>query len=552
MKKKKIPLGTSDFKSLIEGNYYYIDKTKLIEDILTDGFNVNLFTRPRRFGKTLNMSMLKYFFDVENVEENKKIFKDLYIEKSEYFEKQGQHPVIFISLKNLSANSWGEMKKGIVNFIGTLFHENKHLYGELDKFDKEIFEKILMRKEEAENLKETLKFLCKTLYEKYNKKVVVLIDEYDAPIISAYKDGYYKEAISFFKELYSSALKDNEYLELGVLTGILQVAKEGIFSGLNNIIAHNILEKGYSSSFGFVQEEVERALLDFELGDNIEDVKIWYDGYRFGETEIYNPWSILTYLYRRELGAYWVNTSSNDLITQVLKQSGDDVFEELKTLFSDGLIEKSINKHFNFNEMNKTRGLWELFIFSGYLKVEEKVRKDDYNDDLYLLKIPNLEIKSFFYRNFIDNFLGGVDVFREMQNALKKKDEEVFTEKLQTIFDVSVSYYDLGRKEKYYHNIFLGMIITMGREYNISSNKEAGQGRYDILLEPKDKIKTGFVLEFKVAKNDKELEKLSVEAIEQIKDKGYVSSMKVKGINDILGVGIAFYKKKVKVKFEEI
>ena len=551
MKKRKIPLGISSFKDIIEGNYYYCDKTKLIEEILDEGFKVNLFTRPRRFGKTLNMSTLKYFFDVKNAEENRNLFKNLYIEKSEYFEKQGQHPVIFISFKDLSGKTWEKMKIKTKKILRMLFNENRYLIDEIDKFSSSIFSKYLSMELEMEEMNDAFLFLCEILYQKYNKKVVLLIDEYDTPLISAYTEGYYKEAIPFFKTLYSSALKDNEYLELGVLTGILQVAKEGIFSGLNNITIHNILENRYALYFGFVQEEVENALIEFELKDRIEDVKTWYDGYRFGKTEVYNPWSILYYLYEKELGAYWVNTSSNDLIKQLLKQSGNEVFEELKALFSGGTIEKSINKHFNFNEMSNLRGLWELFVFSGYLKLEKKVNPEPI-DSFYLLKIPNLEVKTFFRDSFIDNFLDGNDTFREMLNALKKKDIEIFSKRLQTIFNVSVSYHDIGKDEKYYHNILLGMILSMQKDYYITSNREDGQGRYDIILEPKDKINTGFVLEFKVGTDEEELEKLSAEAIEQIKKKEYASSMRAKGINDILAVGIAFHKKKTKVKFENI
>ena len=550
MKKRKIPLGISSFKDIIDGNYYYCDKTKLIEEILDEGFKVNLFTRPRRFGKTLNMSTLKYFFDVKNAEENRNLFKNLYIEKSEYFEKQGQHPVIFISFKNLSKANWQEYMKEIKYMLSILYNDFEYIKENLNTLEVNQFDSIWLQKEEG-NYSNALKLLTSFLKKYYDKKVVVLIDEYDTPIISAYGEGYYKEAISFFKEFYSSVLKDNEYLELGVLTGILQVAKEGIFSGLNNITIHNILENRYASYFGFVQEEVENALIEFELKDRIEDVKTWYDGYRFGKTEVYNPWSILYYLYEKELGAYWVNTSSNDLIKQLLKQSGNEVFEELKALFSGGTIEKSINKHFNFNEMNNLRGLWELFVFSGYLKLEKKVNPEP-TDRLYLLKIPNLEVKTFFRDSFIDNFLDGNDTFREMLNALKKKDIEIFSKRLQTIFNVSVSYHDIGKDEKYYHNILLGMILSMQKDYYVTSNREDGQGRYDIILEPKDKINTGFVLEFKVGADEEKLEKLSAEAIEQIKKKEYASSMRAKGINDILAVGIAFHKKKTKVKFENI
>ena len=549
--KKGIGVGIEDFREVIREDCYYFDKTNYIEELIKDKTKIKLFTRPRRFGKTLNMSTLKYFFDVKNAEENRNLFKNLYIERSEYFEKQGQHPVIFISFKDLSGKTWEEMKIKTKKLIADLFYENKDLISSLDEFSTPVFKKYINKELDIDEMSDALKFLCKKLYENYNKKAVLLIDEYDTPLISAYTEGYYKEAIPFFKTLYSSALKDNEYLEIGVLTGILQVAKEGIFSGLNNITIHNILENRYASYFGFVQEEVENALIEFELKDRIEDVKTWYDGYRFGKTEVYNPWSILYYLYEKELGAYWVNTSSNDLIKQLLKQSGNEVFEELKALFSGGTIEKSINKHFNFNEMSNLRGLWELFVFSGYLKLEKKVNPEP-TDSFYLLKIPNLEVKTFFRDSFIDNFLDGNDTFREMLNALRKKDIEIFSKRLQTIFNVSVSYHDIGKEEKYYHNILLGMILSMQKDYYVTSNREDGQGRYDIILEPKDKINTGFVLEFKVGADEEELEKLSAEAIEQIKKKEYTSSMRAKGINDILAVGIAFHKKKTKVKFENI
>ena len=295
--------------------------------------------------------------------------------------------------------------KEIKNQLYMLYGEFEYIRDTLNIADLDQFDSIWLQKEEG-NYSNALKLLTSFLKKYYDKKVVVLIDEYDTPIISAYGERYYKEAISFFKEFYGSVLKDNEYLELGVLTGILQVAKEGIFSGLNNITIHNILENRYALYFGFVQEEVENALIEFELKDKIEDVKTWYDGYRFGKTEVYNPWSILYYLYEKELGAYWVNTSSNDLIKQLLKQSGNEVFEELKALFSGGTIEKSINKYFNFNKMSNLRGLWELFVFSGYLKLEKKVNPEP-TDSFYLLKIPNLEVKTFFRDSFIDNFLDG-------------------------------------------------------------------------------------------------------------------------------------------------
>ena len=549
--KKGIATGESDFRNLIENDCFYIDKTQWIEELIKDRAAVKLFTRPRRFGKTLNMTTLKYFFSMKNAEENKKLFEGLDISKSEYFKYQGQYPVIFLSLKDVKQSTWENSFRDIKDLIDSLYSEYKDVRESLDLKEQKKFDKIYFDEEETE-YKKSLKFLCECIYKHYNKKPILLIDEYDTPIVSAYMYGYFDgEARDFLRDFYSTVLKDNEYLEMAVLTGIVRVAKEGIFSGLNNLQVYDTFRKEFPSYFGLTQKEVEEALKYYELEYDIDKVKQWYDGYNFGGLEIYNPWSILHYIKAGELGAYWVNTSSNDLIIKLLKQSGNDVFKELKILFSDGMIEKSINKNFNFNEMNNSKGLWELFVFSGYLKLEKKVNKD-INDDLYLLKIPNLEVKTFFHRSFIESFLDSMDTFREMLNALKKKDEEIFTERLQTIFNVSISYYDVGKEEKYYHNILLGMILSLQKEYDITSNRESGSGRYDIVLEPKDRNKTAFVLEFKVGDNEEELEKLSQVAIEQIEKKEYASSMKAKGINDILAVGIAFYKKKIRVKFEEI
>ena len=298
---KRLAIGVSDFKKIIEGDFYYFDKTKFIEEIINDGSEVKLFARPRRFGKTLNMSMLKYFFDIKNREENKKIFKDLYIEKTEAFKEQGQYPVIFLSLKDLKALTWEQMEKAIKSAISRLFSEYKYLLNDLDKFDTLAFENILLKNTELEDLKEALKFLTKILYEKYNKKVVVLIDEYDSPLVSAYINGYYEKAKDFFKTFYSTVLKDNSYLQMGVLTGIIRVIKAGIFSDLNNLSTYTILSDVYTDSYGLTEEEVEKSLKYYGIEQEISNVKDWYDGYKFGDSEVYNPWSILNFLQYKEL-----------------------------------------------------------------------------------------------------------------------------------------------------------------------------------------------------------------------------------------------------------
>ena len=300
---KRIPIGLSNFKHLIEEDFYYFDKTKFIDEIIQDGAQVKLFTRPRRFGKTLNMSMLKYFFDIKEAEENRKIFKDLYIEKTESFKEQGQYPVIFLSLKDLKARTWEIMEKDIKSTVASLFSEYKYLLKDLDKFDTITFENVIMKNIELENLKEILKFLTKILYEKYNKKVIVLIDEYDSPLVSAYTNGYYENAKDFFKTFYSLVLKDNNYLQMGVLTGIIRVIKAGIFSDLNNLSTYTILSDDYTDSYGLTEEEVEKSLKDYGIEAEISNVKDWYDGYRLGDSEVYNPWSIINFLRFKELRA---------------------------------------------------------------------------------------------------------------------------------------------------------------------------------------------------------------------------------------------------------
>ena len=292
---KQLPIGVSDFKELIEGNYYFIDKTKLLKEIVQDGAKVKLFTRPRRFGKTLNMSMLRYFFDIKNAENHKKLFTGLDIRESSHFEKQGKYPVIYLSLKDIKEVSWQDCSKRIHKVLSDLFAEYKYLRDDFDQRDLKNFDGIWL--EEADgNYFDALKDLSKYLSRYHEKKVVILLDEYDTPMVSAYENGYYEEAMTFFRNFYSAALKDNVCLELGVMTGILRVAKEGIFSGLNNLAVYSILDERYSSYFGLTEMEVKEALNYYELESNLQEVKEWYDGYCFGKIEIYNPWSIINYI----------------------------------------------------------------------------------------------------------------------------------------------------------------------------------------------------------------------------------------------------------------
>ena len=319
-RKKKLPIGLSDFKEIIEYDYYYFDKTKFIENILEDRSKVKLFTRPRRFGKTLNISMLKYFFDVKNKDENRKLFEGLNISKSEYFEKQGEFPVISVSFKNYNKNDWESGFKSIKSTISDIYAKFEDLMEHLNKRELKKFEDIWLEKDEGDWEKSLLN-LTKYLYNYYGKKVVVLIDEYDQPIINSYIKGYYNKIIDFFKNFYRAVLKDNEYLEMSIMTGILRVAKENIFSGLNNIKVHSILNKQFTEYFGILENEVEEALIkDFNLEYDLLDVQKWYNGYLFGDIKVYNPWSIINFLDEKRLEAYWVNTSGNGLIQLYLQK----------------------------------------------------------------------------------------------------------------------------------------------------------------------------------------------------------------------------------------
>ena len=543
---KRIGIGVSDFKKIIEENYYYFDKTKFIDEIIQDGAEVKLFTRPRRFGKTLNMSMLKYFFDVEKKEENKKLFKDLYIEKTDSFKEQGQYPVIFLSLKDLKATTWEEMEKDIKSTVASLFLEYEALYYELGEFDKPLFKKIATKEVDIENLKEVLKFLTKILYEKYNKKVVVLIDEYDSPLVSAYINGYYEKVKNFFKTFYSIVLKDNTYLQMGILTGIIRVIKAGIFSDLNNLRTYTILSDVYTDSYGLTEEEVEKSLKDYGIGQEISKVKDWYDGYKFGDSEVYNPWSILNFLQDKELRAYWVDTSGNDLINDVLKQITKDTIRSLERLFDGEGLRQNISGTSDLSKLLNENELWELLLFSGYLTIEEKIDQKN-----YILRLPNKEVKELFKDSFLEKYFGRGNKLSDLMEALTENKIDEYEERLQEILLTSVSYNDTKKgNEAFYHGLIMGMGLYLEGEYITKSNIESGLGRYDFLIEPKNKSKRAFIMEFKSTDSVEKLEEVSKEALKQIEDKKYDISLKQNGIKEITYIGIAFCGKEIKISFK--
>ena len=543
---KRIGIGISDFKHLIEEDFYYFDKTKFIDEIIKDGAQVKLFTRPRRFGKTLNMSMLKYFFDIKKADENRKLFRGLYIEKKESFKEQGQYPVIFLSLKDLKARTWETMEKDIKSTVASLFSEYKYLLKDLDKFDTITFENVIMKNIELENLKEILKFLTKILYEKYNKKVIVLIDEYDSPLVSAYINGYYENAKDFFKTFYSLVLKDNNYLQMGVLTGIIRVIKAGIFSDLNNLRTYTILSDVYTDSYGLTEEEVEKSLKDYGIEAEISNVKDWYDGYKFGDSEVYNPWSIINFLRFKELRAYWVDTSGNDLINDVLKKITKDTIRALERLFDGEGLRQNISGTSDLSKLLNENELWELLLFSGYLTIEEKI---DHKN--YVLRLPNKEIKELFRDTFLEKYFGRGSKLLYLMEALTENRIDEYEERLQEILLTSVSYNDTKKgNETFYHGLIMGMGLYLEGEYITKSNIESGLGRYDFVIEPKNKTKRAYIMEFKSTDNIEKLEEVSKEALRQIEDKKYDISLKQNGIKDITYVGIAFCGKQIKIEYK--
>ena len=543
---KRIGIGLSDFKELIEEDFYYFDKTKFIDEIIQDGAKVKLFTRPRRFGKTLNMSMLKYFFDVEKKEENRKLFKDLYIEKTESFKEQGQYPVIFLSLKDLKATTWEIMEKDIKSTVSRLFLDHRYLLNDLDKFDTITFENIIMKNTNIEDLKEALKFLTENLYKKYNKKVIVLIDEYDSPLVSAYINGYYGKAKDFFKTFYSTVLKDNNYLQMGVLTGIIRVIKAGIFSDLNNLSTYTILSDDYTDSYGLTEEEVEKSLKDYGIGQEISKVKDWYDGYKFGDSEVYNPWSIINFLRFKELRAYWVDTSGNDLINDVLKKITKDTIRSLERLFDGEGLRQNISGTSDLSKLLNENELWELLLFSGYLTIEEKVDEDN-----YILRLPNKEVRTLYRKTFFERYFGRGNKLSDLMEALIENKIDEYEERLQEVLLTSVSYNDTKKgNEAFYHGLIMGMGLYLEGEYITKSNIESGLGRYDFLVEPKNKSKRAFIMEFKSTDSVEKLEEISKEALRQIEDKKYDISLKQNGIKEITYIGIAFCGKEIKISYK--
>ena len=555
MRKKAVPVGIEDFKELIQDEYYYVDKTLLIDEMLMNKSKVTLFTRPRRFGKTLNMSMLKYFFDVKDKEETKKLFENLKVSDSEYMSEQGKYPVIFVSLKDLKEDTWEECLESIKDIMYKIFNEYSFLREKLNIVEKRQFDKIWEITGNERNFKTSLLDLSNYLNKYYGEKVIILIDEYDAPIINAFDKGYYNEAINFFQTFYSSALKTNNSLKYGVLTGITRIIKEGIFSGLNNLYVNTILSKDYSEYFGLLESEVVEMLEYFDMKYKIEEVREWYNGYIFGESKVYNPWSIVNYVREKEIKAYWANVSGNTLLENMLNHAGESVYEDLKR-FTDGeSIEKYISDGTTIKSLlNNDDEIWQVLLYSGYLTKDEKQKEIDITSeytDVYNLRIPNKEIRKYFGNMFLNRFFGTEVKTNILIKALENGDIKKFEKTLGEIMINMLSHFDLDKEmEKIYQVFMIGLVGFLMGKYEIISNDESGYGRYDLAMIPVKSNEKAYLMEFKISKTKNEMEKRAQKALKQIDEKKYDTKLKARGIKNILKIGVAFYGKEVKVVFK--
>ena len=550
-----IGIGQSDFKALRIRKNYYIDKTMYIKDMIDNKASVVLITRPRRFGKTLNMSMLKYYFDCTK-KDSKELFEGLKImeQNEKYTSKLGYYPCIYLTLKDAGLISYEMMIMQLKIIMMELYYENRYLLekAEMAPGERNLFNKILAAEANEVDLINSVKILSKILSNYYNKPVMLFLDEYDVPLQAAYTNNYYEKGIAFYKMFYGTTFKDNPYLEKTILTGVSRVAKESIFSGANNFKVYTVLDDEFSEDFGITEKEMDKIIQDFEVQDQKEEIKKWYDGYTIGNTEgIYNPWSILNYLTDRKLMPYWVNTSSNDLIKLILKNSVT-VKEKIEQLLRDEEIEVPINLDtvivgIEQNEEN----IWGLLLGTGYLKVTEVV---DLATGIYKVKIPNYEIK-FLFQTIVREWFNDKVIGNNLNTILKdlvtlKLDE--FKKKFKVLVTQMFSYMDVGENtaENFYHAFVLGMLVGLKDSYYVKSNRESGYGRYDIMLEPKDKNGNSFIMEFKVLENkeEKTIEDTIENAKKQIEERKYEEDLQERGYTNITKMVFAFKGKEVKMQ----
>ncbi|WP_416324231.1 AAA family ATPase [[Clostridium] innocuum] len=544
---KRLPIGVEDFKKMIDKNFYYIDKTDFINDVLHE--EVVLYTRPRRFGKTLNMSTLYYFFSIKQ-KENAYLFNGLNIMKRrDAVEHLNKYPVIMISLKEMKQTTFEKQLEMYSVFIRDIIRRNQELLEseQINAIDKELLTAYYMGTKNEVSLQTALKFLCECLQQHYHQNVILLIDEYDVPLQSAYLHGYYDQMVEFLRNVFSAALKTNDALEKGVLTGCLRIAKESIFTGLNNFKVNSIFDGDENQQFGFMQNEIDILLEKYDALEYRNNIKEWYDGYQFGGCDVYNPWSVLMYMDRltnsnnKSPESFWANTSGNDVIYRFIQQGNAEMKQDFDILSSGGMIEKTIKPELTYRELDDTDNLYSFLLFTGYLKA---ISKTDTNT--YQLMIPNKEIQYIYTTIFEEWFKQQIKSYQaSFLEALLQEHVEEANEILNTVLFQSMSYFDYD--EKYYHGFLNGMLQGKG-SYRIVSNQESGFGRCDLAVLPAYNKNRGLLLELKVAKREEDVEKSAELAIQQIKEKQYIEGLHRKGYTDILGYGIAFYKKTCTIK----
>ena len=559
--KLMLPTGIEDFKEIRTDGYYYVDKTALIEQVLDKRSKVTLFTRPRRFGKTLNMSMLRYFFETGT---DSKLFNGLYIsQNAELCEKyMGKYPVIAISLKGVDADSYTKAKAQIIKIINREARHHRLLLKseKLDSFDKELLTQLLSRQMEEDTITSSLQELTEVLEAHFSKKVVVLIDEYDVPLAKAYENGYYNEMVLLIRNLFGNVLKTNDSLAFAVLTGCLRIAKESIFTGLNNFKVYSITNTEFDETFGFTNEEVRKMLVYYGLDSHFEEVKAWYDGYRFGNADVYCPWDVVNYCEdhkentNAELQNYWMNTSGNEVIQHFVDSMNDPHMltkSELELLVSGDTVVKQVDEMITYKELySNIDNMWSTLFMTGYLTQRGKEP-----DGRYHLAIPNREICDCMVRRVLALFKRSVSQNRELLrsfcNAMLASDASTMEQALTEYMGKTISIRDSFAKsirENFYHGLLIGILGSQGA-WKATSNKESGDGFSDILIEVnEDDLRIGMVLELKYSKTENALDKECDDALQQIEDKNYDQELREKGYTKILKYGIAFYHKKCRVK----
>ena len=556
--KKRLPIGISDFKEVVEKNYAYIDKTLFIQEMCEQGTKVTLIPRPRRFGKTLNLSMLRYFFE-NTPEDHSHLFVNFDIWKQEsYRERQGKFPVIFLTLKEMKDADWHTAYGKLKLLISEEFARHSYLLDDASFYprEKQDFQEIIDRLAPQEVYENSLKLLSKCLSHHFKTNVIILIDEYDTPVITSYLNNYYDPLMTFMRNWLTAALKDNSCLEQGVLTGILRVAKESFFSGLNNLSTFTILNETFSTQFGLLEDEVIRLLVDFDMMNNLEDMRIWYNGYRFGSQVLYNPWSILHCIYNKgQLQPYWVNTSENELLKRWTIQGGDDLKIELEQILLGEKLVKPIEEGISFESLKSqnTEAIWNILLFSGYLTLAEPAQYEGIPQ--CSLKIPNREI-AYLYNTIIREwFTASIQGrnFDLLLHSLVIGDMETFSPLFEDFLESAMSYYDIGQHEpeKIYHAFILGMLVSLRDTHEVKSNREIGYGRYDVMLIPKNTNCLGIIFEFKKIRpqTGEDLVTGAQSALQQIADKNYRQELYERGIKKILCLGLAFHGKRVFIKY---